>query len=67
MIPLTVGQAVVITAFTGISTGHASEFHSYAERKLGRPIFTHEMAAKEFWAELKDASRSDFLELCGQK
>lgn len=57
---LTKEQAIVITGFTGIMcTPSFSIFHEDAEKRLGRPVFTHEFAA----LDLKDYYREDFLAL----
>lgn len=63
MTKLTKEQATVIGAFTGVCCGPFSDVHGYAEKKLGRPIMTHEFAAKDLWAELKEACRDDFVAL----
>jgi hypothetical protein len=58
---LTPDQAAIVTAYTGILSGAFSEFHKYAERLAGRPVYTHELADKEVWAQLKERSKPDFL------
>lgn len=40
-------------------------FHKYIEDLMGRPIFTHELADKEIWDQIKEKSKEDFLSLCG--
>jgi len=64
---LTPEQAAIIGAFTGIAAGPFSDIHGYAERKLGRPIWTHEFASKELSEELKDAAREDFIAIAAQE
>lgn len=59
---LTAEQSAIIGAFTGICCGPFSEVHKYAERKLDRSIWTHQFP--EIADELKEASRSDFLDIC---
>lgn len=61
---LTKEQAAIISAYTGILCGSFSDMHEYAERKLGRPILTHEFASPETNQKLQDASRDDFLSIC---
>ena len=61
---LTEEQAAIIMAFTGISCGPFELFHKYTQEKLDRPILTPEFAAEEFMAEIKEASREDFLSIC---
>lgn len=58
-------ESAIITAYTGISFGGKlfSEFHKYVEEKFGHPVWTHEMAEKEFWEKLKKLSESDFIDL----
>lgn len=41
-----------------------SDVHKYIEEKLGRPIWTHELADKSIWKEIKEKSKEDFLEIC---
>lgn len=60
---LTRDQAAIIGAFTGIAIGPFSDIHGYAERILGRSIWTHEFANKETMAEIKEAARADFVAL----
>lgn len=62
---LTKEQGEILTAFTGIGCGAFGDFHGYAERILGRPIWTHQFALPEVWEELKEASRPDFMALVG--
>lgn len=42
-----------------------ADVHKYIEEKLGRPVFTHEMAFETVQAEIKEKTRDDFLALCG--
>lgn len=64
---LTSEQAAIIGAFTGILAGPFSDLHKYAEKKLRRPVWTHEFASKDVSKELKEASREDFLALVHQE
>ncbi len=61
---LTKKQAAVIGAFTGIACGSFGDIQEYAEKILGRSIWTHEFALPAVWNELKEAARPDFLALC---
>jgi hypothetical protein len=58
---LTKQQAAIIGAFTGIAHGPFPDIHEYAEKKLGRPIWTHQFGSKDLMAELKEAARDDFM------
>lgn len=61
---LTRQQAAVIGAYTGVTAGPFSDIHEYAEKLLGRAIFTHEFAQEELVQELKAAAKEDFLNIC---
>jgi len=60
-------EKAIIMAHTGITmlTGDKfSIFHKYIEDILGRSVWTHELADHDVWEEIKEKSKSDFLELC---
>ena len=63
---LTNEQAAVISAFTGKLAGPFSDMHEYAERVLGRPIFTHEFASKKVADELAAAAKPDFIAMAAE-
>lgn len=60
-------EKAIVMAYTGIAMLVGDKFdifHQYIEEKMGRPIWTHELASKEVWAEIKEATREDFNRLC---
>lgn len=61
---LTAEQAAIIGAFTGVTAGPFADIHEYAERMLGRPIWTHEFAREDMQDKLREAARDDFLSIC---
>jgi hypothetical protein len=61
---LTEEQALVIMAYTGVTCVNFGKFHSYAEKLLGRSIFTHEFGDDRVAAEIKEAASKDFLSIC---
>jgi len=61
---MTKHEAAVISAYTGIMVGSFSDMHKYAEKKLNRPIFTHEFADKDLYKELKEKSHDDLIKIC---
>ena len=61
---LTKQQAAVIGAYTGFTAGPFADIHEYAERILGRPIFTHEFASKRLSEEIRKAAESDYVAIC---
>ena len=60
---LTVHQAAVIGAYTGILAGKFADMHEYIEAILGRSVFTHELASEEVVQEIKEKSRKDFISI----
>lgn len=56
-------EAAIIGAYTGILVGKFEDLHSYAEKVLNRPIFTHQFADPELAEELKEKSKPDFISL----
>lgn len=60
---MTKNEGAIISAYTGIMIGDFHDFHAYAEKKIGRPILTHEFTNEEFWKELKEKTETDFLKV----
>jgi hypothetical protein len=63
---LTREQAAIIGAYTGFAAGNFADIQNYAEKVLGRPLWTHHFADKAVWEELREASKADFLAICHQ-
>jgi len=61
---LTKEQAAIVGVYTGVLCGPFSDIHKLAEKLLGRPVWTHELARKEVWMELQDKVKPQFLEIC---
>lgn len=60
MTKLTKKQAVVISAYTGFLCCRFSDMHAEIERRLGRPVYTHEMGSI-MDSEIRPAFRADFV------
>lgn len=61
---MTSKEAAILTAYTGIMLcKEFDNFHKYAEKLLGRPVGTHEMADPKIWEKLKKKSEKDFMAL----
>lgn len=56
-------EAAVISAYTGILVGKFEDTHELIEKLLGRPVWTHELASKELWNEIKEEVKPQFIEL----
>lgn len=50
-------QGIILTGFTGIMMCEFSAFHEDVEKRLGRPVFTHELPS----LLLKELYREDFM------
>lgn len=57
-------ERVVVSAYTGYLMTDFHDVHEYIEKKLGRPIWTHQLADDAIWAEIRKATREDFQRLC---
>ena len=64
---MTKQEKLIVSAYTGYSMVDFDELHTFIENKLGRPVFTHELASGETWAELRVILKEDFLELCKEE
>lgn len=63
---MTKHEKVVVSAFTGVLMCDFDDLHSYIEEKLGRPVFTHELADKQIAEEIKLAAKDEFLAICNR-
>lgn len=61
---MTKQERIIVSAYTGVLMCDFSDVHEYIEKKLGRHIFTHEMAYREVLEEIRVATKEDFLSLC---
>lgn len=57
-------QGIVITGYTGIMVVDFSSFHADVESRMGRPVWTHEFANKEFFDEVKELYAEEFRAIC---
>jgi hypothetical protein len=62
---LTKEQAVIVTGYTDILVCDFGDFHEEIEKRLGRPVFTHEIG--DLRDAIKAAFRQDFLALLPEK
>ena len=60
---MTKEECAIVTAYTGFLIGDFDWFHEYVEKILERPVYTHELASKELWEEIKDKSKQDFINI----
>lgn len=61
---LTKEQALLISAYTGfLCVREFADLHAYIEKVLDRPVFTHEMADKELFVEIRAKLKEQFMDL----
>lgn len=60
---LTPEQGAILSAYTGILCGGFREFHEYAEKLMGRPLWIHELSQESIQAEIRELAKTDFLEM----
>lgn len=58
-------EKIVVSAYTGILlVDNFIDLHRYIEEKLGRSVFTHELASNEVWEEIQEKTKLDLLKIC---
>lgn len=66
MVDMTKEEKLIVSAYTGVLMTEFSDLHEFIEEKLGRPVWTHELANELVVEELKMAVKEDFLKLCAK-
>lgn len=61
---MTKQEKLIVSAYTGVLMTDFDSLHEFIEKKLDRPVWTHELADKLVWNELKEVLKEDFLKLC---
>lgn len=61
--PLTLEQGIILTGYTNTMLAPFSDFHKDAERRMGRPILSHEFGDQRTVDKLKVLYREDFMHL----
>ena len=62
---MTLRERQIVSAYTGTLMCDIQYVKDYASEVMERPVFTHELAEEDFWRELKDRVKPEFLVLCG--
>ena len=62
---MTLEEQMIVSAYTGYLMCDVSNVHKYIAKKLGHPVWTHEMATENFWETLREKVKPDFIRLCG--
>lgn len=61
---MTKQEKIIVSAYTGVLMCEFPDVHKYIEEKLGRPVWTHELANEDVWDLIREKTRDDFLKLC---
>lgn len=61
---MTKHEALVISAYTGCLLCKWDELHCFIEKKLGRPVLTHELASPDVLETLRKKLKPELLEIC---
>ena len=63
---MTKQERIIVSAYTGFLMCDFDDLHKYIEEKVGRPVWTHELADAEIQSEIREKCKNDFLSLCGK-
>lgn len=61
---MTKQEKIVVSAYTGVMMCDFKDLHAYIEKKLGRPVFTHELRSNEIQLEIQEKTKEDFMDIC---
>jgi hypothetical protein len=56
-------EAAIVSAYTGFLCGNFADMHEYVEEVFGYPIFTHQFGDKEFFDQIHEKTKNDFINL----
>lgn len=59
-------ELLYLSAYTGYLLCDFDDFHAFAEKILGREIWTNQMASAEFWQELNRAVSPVVKSICDE-
>ena len=61
---MTEQEKIIVSAYTGYVMCDFEKIHAYIEKKMGRPIYTHEFINERIDKEIHEKVKPDFLKLC---
>lgn len=64
---MTKHERLVVSAYAGVLMCDFADLHKFIEERLGRPVWTHELADSKVQEEIKAATKSDFMALCASE
>lgn len=57
-------QAIIISGYTGFMACSFGDFQQDVQKRLGRPVWTHEFGNKEMRDKLVEVYKDDFIAMC---
>ena len=60
---MTKREAAIVAAYTGFLVGEFSDMHGYVEEIMGRPVWTHEMGNFDFYNQIRERAKKDYVNL----
>ena len=60
---MTKREAAIVGAYTGVVVGSFDDIQKYIEELVGRPVWTHELASEQFFDEIHQLAKPDFMAL----
>lgn len=60
---MTKREAAIVGAYTGILLGKFDDLHEYIEQIMERPVFSHELADKQTFEQIKAKAKPDFISI----
>ena len=64
---MTKQEKIIVSTYTGVLMCNFDDVHEYIQKKLGRPVFSHELADKDIQKEIEEKTKEDFLEICSRE
>ena len=64
---LTKEQAIIISGYTGFLVCQFSDLQNDVEKRMGRPVWTHEFGDEIFTEKVEDLYREDFIALAPEE
>lgn len=61
---LTKQQALIVSGYTGVLCCGFRDFQGDVEKRLGRPVWSHQFADPDVMDEIKAVYRDDFIAMC---
>lgn len=64
---MTKSECVVVMAATGVCMLKGKDlglFYEYIAEKVGRPVYSHELASEKMWEIIREKSKEDFIKIC---